>query len=145
MRRNVVIIGGIILLIGLVIAVGGFFLAKSGIQITQVSLSPGQGKTFPLKSGINSVSIGYNTSLPPKIEVTGNIITTSSSKNVEALLINGTSPSVYVEDNSTGPMGITLVTTQLNSSIEAGGLAFIIGLIVFFVGLGVLIYGIVRR
>ncbi|ABP94542.1 MULTISPECIES: hypothetical protein [Metallosphaera] len=145
MRRNVVIVGGIILLIGLAIAIGGFFLAKSGIQITQVSLSPSQGKTFPLKSGVNSVSIGYNTSLPPKVEITGNVITTSSSKNVEALLINGTSPSVYVEDNSTTPMQVTLVMTQLNSSIEAGGLAFILGVVVFFVGLGILIYGLIRR
>ncbi|MCH1771125.1 MULTISPECIES: hypothetical protein [Metallosphaera] len=145
MRRNVVIVGVIILLIGLGIAVGGFYLAKSGILITQVSLSPGQGKTFSLKSGVNSVSIGYNTSLPPKVKITGNVITTSSSKNVEALLINGTSPSVYVEDNSTTPMQVTLVMTQLNSSIEAGGLAFILGVVVFFVGLGILIYGLIRR
>ncbi|MEM1620963.1 MAG: hypothetical protein QXJ30_03515 [Metallosphaera sp.] len=91
------------------------------------------------------MSIGYNTSLPPKVKITGNVITTSSSKNVEALLINGTSPSVYVEDNSTTPMQVTLVMTQLNSSIEAGGLAFILGVVVFFVGLGILIYGLIRR
>lgn len=42
-------------------------------------------------------------------------------------------------------MQVTLVMTQLNSSIEAGGLAFILGVVVFFVGLGILIYGLIRR
>ncbi|AWR99061.1 hypothetical protein [Metallosphaera hakonensis] len=145
MRKKIVIVGVIILVIGLVLAAGGFSIARTGISIATYSLSPGEGKTVSLRSGISTVSIAYNGSTPPKIVIKGKVVESSSSTKAEAFLINGTSPSVYVEDNSSVPILVDIAVTGISSSIEVAGLMFILGIILFFVGLGITIYGFIRR
>ncbi|QKR00170.1 hypothetical protein GWK48_07100 [Metallosphaera tengchongensis] len=146
MNRRVLIIGVIVLVLGLIVAVAGFFVAKSGLAISTQILSPQGEKQFPLKPGINVLSIAYNSSTPPKVTVTGaKVVQESSSKGSMALVVNGTSPSVTVINNSTYPESIAVGTVSGTGTVAFGGLAFLLGIILFFVGLGIAIYGLVRK
>ncbi|MEM3947301.1 MAG: hypothetical protein QXL04_05175 [Metallosphaera sp.] len=145
MRKNIVVIGLIVLVVGLVLGVSGFLIAKGSIDIISFNLSPGQEKTIELRSGENTVDVGYNSSLPPKILIEGTVSNITYLSNGQAFILSGTSPSVNVENNLTEPISVTIVSTEISRSLVLASLAFLIGLIVFFVGIGIIIYGLVRR
>jgi hypothetical protein len=146
MKKKVVLVGLVIILLGVVMAFIGFSEVTPYVMVYSGNLPPGQSVVKELRPGLDSVALTFNSSYPLRVVVDGGTLLKQESLSGSiSLVLNGSSPILSIENNGTSVVKFTVASTSITSMTEFGGVLFIVGALVSFIGLAILIYGLIRR
>ncbi len=147
MRKNLVIVGIILLIIGIVIFVSSTYIAASSLHYKEVNLDPGHEYTLPVTTA-SVFMYKSNVSYPVKLVQENATLTFSGYKSgYYSYLIEPTNTQAKMDiyNNYTVPLEIVYANISLSSDIVISGLLVIIAIVLVIAGIVIAIYGAVKK